>query len=110
MQALAHIRQQPDWMRPSRKDRWHINVVIRLRVLTYALGFPVSPLALGSNVVILLILAAEAIRERTITVVEPELTVYGIMTSIGLVLWMAGTQLGQFYNLRYTVRDCCTNR
>lgn len=32
MQALAHIRQQPDWMRLSRKDRWHINVVIRLRV------------------------------------------------------------------------------
>ena len=102
MQALAHIRQQPDWMRLSRKDRWHINVIIRLRVLTYALGFPVSLLALGSNVVILLILAAEAIREGTITVVAPELTVYGIITTIGLVLWMAGTQLGLFYNLRYT--------
>lgn len=102
MQALAHIRQQPDWMRLSRKDRWHINVVIRLRVLTYALGFPVSLLALGSNVVILLILATEAVREGTITVVAPELTVYGIITSIGLVLWMAGTQLGLFYNLRYT--------
>lgn len=102
MQALAHIRQQPDWMRLSRKDRWHINVVIRLRVLTYALGFPVSLLALGSNVVILLILAAEAVREGAITVVAPELTVYGIITSIGLVLWIAGTQLGLFYNLRYT--------
>lgn len=106
MQALAHIRQQPDWMRLSRKDRWHINVVIRLRVLTYALGFPVSLLALGSNVVILLILAAEAVREGTITVVAPELTVYGIITSIGLVLWMAGTQLGLFYNLRYTGMSC----
>lgn len=102
MQALAHIRQQPDWTRLSRKDRWHINVIIRLRVLTYALGFPVSLLALGSNVVILLILAAEAVREGTITVVAPELTVYGIITSIGLVLWLAGTQLGLFYNLRYT--------
>ncbi|WP_051009564.1 hypothetical protein [Timonella senegalensis] len=66
MQALAHIRQQPDWMRLSRKDRWHINVIIRLRVLTYALGFPVSLLALGSNVVVLLILAAEAVREGSI--------------------------------------------
>lgn len=102
MQALAHVRQQPDWMRLSRKDRWHINVIIRLRVLTYALGFPVSLLALGSNVVILLILAAEAVREGTITVVAPEMTVYGIITSIGLALWLAGTQLGLFYNLRYT--------
>lgn len=33
---------------------------------------------------------------------EAESTVYGIITSIGLVLWMAGTQLGLFYNLRYT--------
>lgn len=93
MQVLAHIRRQPDWMRLSRKDRWHINVIIRMRVLTYALGFPVSLLALGSNVVILLTLAAEAVREGTITVVAPELTAYGVITSIGLALSLAGTQL-----------------
>ena len=102
MQALEHIRHQSDWTRLSRRDRWHINIVIRLRVLTYAIGFPVSLLALGSNVVMLLVLATEAVREGRISVVAPELTVYGIITAIGLVLWMAGTQLGLFYNLRYT--------
>lgn len=100
MQALEHIRHQSDWTRLSRRDRWHINIVIRLRVLTYAIGFPVSLLALGSNVVMLLVLATEAVREGRISVVAPELTVYGIITAIGLVLWMAGTQLGLFYNLR----------
>ena len=89
-------------MRLSRKDRWLINVIIRLRVLIYALGFPVSLLALGSNVVTPLILAVETIGEGAITVVTPELTVYGIITTIGRVLGMAGTQLDLFYNL------CCT--
>ncbi len=102
MQALAHIRKQPDWMRLSRKDRWHINVVIRLRVLTYALGFPVSLLALGANASTVGILAAHAVAEGSVTFVAPELTVYGIVTGLGLALWVAGTQLGLYYNLRYT--------
>lgn len=101
LQAVAHAQEQPDWQRLSRRDRWHIAGVIRLRVLTYALGFPVSLLALASNIGILAVLASETIGSGALRLVAPEPTVYGIVTGFGLLLWLGGTQLGLFHNLRY---------
>lgn len=102
LQALAHVRAQADWARLSRRDRWHIGVVIRLRVLTYALGFAVSLLALGSNAVVLGVLATRALAGDALGVAAPELSVYGVVTGAGLLMWLGSNQLGLFYNLRYS--------
>lgn len=102
LQALAHVRSQPDWKRLSRRDRLHIGVVIRLRVMTYALGFAVSLLALGSNAVVLGLLAVRAVVDGGVAVPAPALSVYGVVTTVGLVLWLGSNQLGLFYNLRYS--------
>jgi hypothetical protein len=102
LQALAHVRSQDDWSRLSRRDRWHIAVVVRLRVLTYALGFAVSLLALGSNAVAVAVLATRSVVERGLAVPAPQLTVYGVVTTTGLLLWLGSNQLGLFYNLRYS--------
>ncbi len=101
LQALAHIRQQPNWSKLSRKDRWHITFVIRMRVFTYALGFPVSLLALATNVVVVVVYLSQLITQGSAPLNTPELTVYSIVTLVGLLLWLAGTQLGLYYNLRY---------
>ncbi|RMI08770.1 glycosyltransferase family 2 protein [Cellulomonas triticagri] len=102
LQALAHVEAQPDWTRLSRRDRWQISVVIRLRVLTYALGFAVSLLALGSNAVVLGVLGTRAVAEGGLDLAAPELSVYGALTTAGLLLWLGSNQLGLFYNLRYS--------
>ena len=102
LQALAHVRSQAYWSRLSRRDRWHIGVVIRLRVLTYALGFAVSLLALGSNAVVLGVLATRAAAGEALGVAAPELSVYGVVTGAGLLMWLGSNQLGLFYNLRHS--------
>lgn len=101
LQALAHVRREQNWLRLSRRDRWHINIVIRLRVFTYALGFPVSLLALSANVAGLANLALDSAGEGNLHFDAPEITAYSFVSVAGFLLWMAGTQLGLFYNLRY---------
>lgn len=101
MQALAHVRREENWVRLSRRDRWHINIVIRLRVFTYALGFPVSLLALGANLIGLVNVALDSAGDGNLHVDTPALTVYSFVSIGGFVLWLTGTQLGLFYNLRY---------
>ncbi|UIN30118.1 glycosyltransferase family 2 protein [Microbacterium binotii] len=102
LQALSHLQRSAQWSELSRRDRAHIAVVIRARVFTYALGFPLSLLALVSNAVVITATAAEAVTTGTFDVAPPELTVYGIVSVVGLALWLGGTQLGLFYNLRST--------
>lgn len=100
LQALEHLQQRPEWAGLGRRVRWHIGGVVRGRVLTYALGFPVSLLALLLNLVGFIVLGIEV--ARGVAVPAPGVSVYGIVAACGLTLWLAGTQLGLFYNLRYS--------
>lgn len=99
LQALEHVQRRPEWAGLGRRVRWQVAGVVRARVLTYALGFPVSLLALMLNVVGLFVFAIDSVTQSGAA--APAVTVYGVIAACGLTLWLAGTQLGLFYNLRY---------
>lgn len=100
LQALEHLQKRPEWEGLGRRVRWHVGTVVRGRVLTYALGFPVSLLALVFNLVGFVAVGIELAGGAEVP--GPGVSVYGIVAACGLVLWLAGTQLGLFYNLRYS--------
>lgn len=102
LQALAHIRRLPGWQQLRRRDRLRIAGVIRLRVFTYALGFPISLLALGVNSLMAAVIAVESTRAGQLSAPWPEWTVGGVLTMCGILLWLGATQLGLVYNLRHS--------
>lgn len=99
LQALEHLQNRPEWQERSRRVRWHVAGVVRGRVLTYALGFPVSLLALMLNLIGFVVVGIELAAGSSLP--APGVSLYGIVAACGLILWLAGTQLGLFYNLRY---------
>ena len=102
LQALAHVRSLPGWGQLRLRDRLRIAVIIRVRVLTYALGFPISLLALGVNSVVATMVALESVRVDQWQGSWPEWTVDGVLTVCGIGLWLGATQLGLGYNLRHS--------
>lgn len=101
LQALAHLRTRPAWLQLPRRTRWRILATIRGRVATYALGFPVSVLALGGNLATLVLVAAGRVDPVDLVSVGPGLSVFGVVMAVGLVLWLSSTQLGLWHNHRY---------
>lgn len=96
LQGVTHVRNMPGWNKIDWLERWKIQVIIRLRVLTYALGLPVSVVSLcvwtyyigynGLNLVFGIPIEANL----------------SIIALPGLILWLGGNQIGLWQNLRYT--------
>lgn len=102
LQAINHAQQLPEWRSLSRIDRIKISGLIKLRIYTYALGFPVSLFALISNIVMVSLLALHFISVIDFTLPSYQVNAISVILFMGLVFWLGGTQLGLYYNLRYT--------
>ncbi|MBS4040392.1 MAG: hypothetical protein KGZ81_07295 [Flavobacteriales bacterium] len=99
LQGVAHVRSLPEWKKLSLGERIKIQLVIRLRVLTYAIGLPVSIISLvllmfyvGYNFTSFLI-GTEALNPLTIAAIP------------GLAMWLGANQIGLWQNLRYTKKN-----
>lgn len=96
LQGVAHVRNLPGWKSISTADRLKIQLVIRARVLTYAIGAPISLIALSvlgfivSYDLMSLVIGGRMISTFTLTALP------------GLALWLGSNQLGLWQNLRYT--------
>ncbi|MDO7869440.1 glycosyltransferase family 2 protein [Nocardioides jiangxiensis] len=100
LQGLAHLRREERWKRLPALRRSQIVTVVWGRIITYALGFPVTAFALYTNT----LMAAAALGhlvdgER---VAAPTWTPTATLMTVGLVLWTTAIQLGLWHNLRYT--------
>lgn len=96
LQGVAHVRSLPGWSKLSILERVKIQTVVKLRVLTYAVGLPVSTISLtvlffyiGYNI-------------TAITFISEPLPIVTIAAIPGLLLWVGSSQLGLWQNLRYT--------
>ena len=96
LQGVAHVRSLPGWQQMSWQQRWRIQVVIRLRIFTYAVGLPISIISLTSWV---LLFAWNLLLEAMGAPLDLHLTWFAIP---GLLMWLGGTQLGLAQNLRHT--------
>lgn len=99
LQGVAHVRTLRAWKKLSRFERTKIQLVIRARVITYALGLPVSMVSLP----ILLFYSGYNVTAFMFGH-EPlnPITVAGLP---GLVLWLGSNQIGLWQNLRYTQKN-----
>lgn len=96
LQGVNHVRDMPGWKDLGAWDRFKVQVVIRLRVLTYALGLPVSIVGLMT-----------ALWQTAGELLDWSLTgqwhFHVLLLALpGLVMWLGSTQLGLAQNLRYT--------
>lgn len=95
LQSVAHVPSLPGWSKLSTWNKFKIQVVIRARVLTYALGFPISVVslmtwvALGMVDILLSVAGLPQILHLTWIAVP------------GFLMWISATQLGLTQNLRY---------
>lgn len=96
LQGVAHVRSLPGWNYLSLYERLKIQLIIRLRIFTYAIGMPVSFCSLlllsfyiGYDVTAWLI-GGTPISNLTLEAIP------------GLVMWLGSNQLGLWQNLRYT--------
>lgn len=96
LQGVNHVRSLPNYSKLSLLDRIKIQLIIRIRVTTYALGLPVSILSIMAAV---FTTAGEMI-DWAIT---GEWHFHLVMLALpGLFMWVGSTQLGLAQNLRYT--------
>lgn len=96
LQGVAHVSSLPGYSKMSLYDRLRIQLIIKFRVATYAVGLPVSIVSLtillfyvGYNIV------SVALGDGIFTIVT-------FAAIPGLILWLGSNQLGLRQNLRYT--------
>lgn len=96
LQGVSHVRSFDGYKKLGLWDRFKVQVIVRIRVLTYALGLPVSIISL---VVAAYTTAAELL-DWSIT---GQWHFHLVMLALpGLFMWLGATQIGLAQNLRYT--------
>jgi egghead protein (zeste-white 4 protein) len=96
LQGVAHVKSLPNYNRLSLLDKFKIQVLIRLRVATYAIGAPISVISL----VILTFYCGYDI--TTFIFGGQPITTVTWVSLPGLFLWLGANQVGLWQNLRYT--------
>lgn len=96
LQGVAHVRSLPGWKQIPLFERIKIQTVIRLRVLTYAIGAPVSLLSL----ILLTFYTGYDLTAWALGIAG--LSTITLAAIPGLILWLGSNQLGLWQNLRYT--------
>jgi hypothetical protein len=96
LQGVNHVASLPGWSGLPLLQRLKIQVLIRFRVITYALGFPVSILSLY--------LLASTIAYNYVNLIigfpiELNISLFAIP---GLLMWLGSNQIGLAQNLSYT--------
>lgn len=95
LQGVNHVRSLPAYGSLSLWDRVKIQGIIRLRVLTYAIGLPVS-------IVSLMAAAWTIMSEMLDWAITGQLHFHLVFLALpGLVMWLGATQIGLAQNLSY---------
>lgn len=96
LQGVAHVRSLDGWKRLTTLERLRIQLVIRFRVLTYALGLPVTLIGI-------IVWTFYAGYYGGCLLFGLPLGLHNWWLGIpGLALWLGGNQVGLWQNLRYT--------
>lgn len=98
LQALSLAKKMPEWQELSFIDKLKINCGVLSRIITFVLGFPVSIFSLIVNSYLLGIIILDAFTTQQLLQPDP----LAIVLVPGLFLWLGSTQLGLYYNLRYS--------
>lgn len=96
LQGVNHVRSLPGYKKLSKWDRFKVQVIIRVRVVTYAIGLPVSIISL---LALVLTIASELLNWGMTGQLHFHLVFLALP---GLFMWLGATQLGLWQNLRYT--------
>ena len=96
LQGVAHVKDLPGYNTLSKLDRFKIQVIIRIRVWTYALGAPVSTISL------LVWSGAAMVDAIDILVGIPLHLTLTLWAIPGFVMWVAANQIGLAQNLAST--------
>jgi hypothetical protein len=96
LQGVAHVTSLPQWKQLRLREKLRIQLLIRARVWTYALGLPIS-------IISMTIMGFYASYDVTAYLIgtQPIATIT-LLTIPGLLLWLGSNQLGLWQNLRYT--------
>lgn len=96
LQGVNHVRNMAGWKKLSWWDRFKVQVIIRVRVLTYAVGLPVS---ICSLMVAIWTTAGELLTWS----MTGQWHFHLVMLALpGVAMWLGATQIGLAQNLRYT--------
>lgn len=96
LQGVAHVKSLPGYDAMPWVERFKIAWVIKFRILTYAIGFPVS-------IISLLVMFGTAAYSYLYWAITGDIELHVTLLTIpGLIMWLGGTQLGLWQNLRYT--------
>lgn len=95
LQSVAHVPSLPGWNNLSWFNKFKIQVLIRLRVYTYAIGFPISTISLTTWL-------GFVMADLIMTIAGYPLGVsWSWLMVPGFTMWVGATQLGLSQNLRY---------
>jgi egghead protein (zeste-white 4 protein) len=96
LQGVSHVKSLAGYDHLPWIERFKINWVIKFRIVTYAIGFPVS-------LVSIVTVALTALYVWLLWAITGDIDINLSLLAIpGLVMWLGGTQLGLWQNLRYT--------
>lgn len=96
LQGVAHVQSLEGWRDLPLVDRLKIQLVIPMRIFTYAVGLPISVISLASWVGVIVY---NALLWAMTGQIDIHLTWLAVP---GLIMWLGGTQLGLAQNLRHT--------
>jgi hypothetical protein len=99
LQGLAHLRREAGWRELPWLRRSQIVTVVWGRIVTYALGFPVTVFSLVTNTIMASVTVAHLVDGEHVA--APHWTPTSTLLAVGLVLWTAAIQLGLWHNLRH---------
>jgi egghead protein (zeste-white 4 protein) len=96
LQGVAYAKDIPGYQNLSKLDRFKIQWLIRLRILTYAIGFPVSVISIVSA---LWLVGYNGFMWGATGNLKVD---FSLLAIPGLLLWFGATQVGLHQNLSYT--------
>jgi hypothetical protein len=96
LQGVAHVSSLPGYSTLSLYDRARIQLIIRLRVLTYALGLPISIVSLC------VLFFTSVIAWFDWCIGFPVDLHISLLALPGLLMWLGSNQIGLNQNLSYT--------
>jgi egghead protein (zeste-white 4 protein) len=96
LQGVNHVRSLPGYQKLPLFEKLKVQVIIRVRIVTYAIGLPVSILSLMA-------LVWTTASEMVNWGLTGEWRFHLVFLALpGLFMWLGATQLGLWQNLRYT--------
>lgn len=96
LQGVDVVRRLPGWKELSWHDRIKVQLGIRFRVFTYAIGLPVSIISLSTWVLLFMASSFDW------AIGEPLHVKLSLLAAPGLIMWLSSNQIGLAQNLRHT--------